>query len=175
MPIKIEHLDALNLVNFYVPQVLTKAPDFIAAAPQNLPQNTLARQLLDIDGIMRCLIADHLVGIQYAPNAARDDIIALVLAEIDDYMAVAPASASGESNLSLLAQIETLADSFIRPTLMRDNGNIRIISINGDALQIQFTGHCAGCPYAQNTLNNVIAAALKKYLPQIQTVQMVEA
>ena len=175
MPIKIEHIDALNSVNFYVPQALTKAPDFIAVTSQNLPQNILARQLLDIEGIKRCLIADNLIGIQYAPFAARDDVVALVLAEIDDYMAVAPEAATGESNLSPLQQIETLADSFIRPTLMRDNGNIRIISITLDTVQIQFTGHCAGCPYAQNTLNNVIAAALKKYLPQIQTVQMVEA
>ena len=175
MPIKIEHLDALNLVNFYLPQTLTTAPNFIAATPQNLPQNILARQLLDINGVTRCLIADNLIGIQYAPFAARDDVVALVLAEIDDYMAIAPIPAIGESNLALPQQIEALADSFIRPTLMRDNGNIRLITAENTVVQIQFTGHCAGCPYAQNTLNNVIAAALKKYLPQIQTVQMVEA
>lgn len=175
MPIKIEHLDALNLVNFYAPQALTTAPDFIAATPQNLPQNPLARQLLEIDGITRCLIADNLIGIQYAPAATRDDIIALVLAEIDDYMALSQSPTTGESNLTLEQQIEALADSFIRPTLLRDNGNICLISAANDVVQIQFTGHCAGCPYAQNTLNNVIAATLKKYLPQIQTVQMVEA
>ena len=90
-------------------------------------------------------------------------------------MAIAPIPAIGESNLALPQQIEALADSFIRPTLMRDNGNIRLITAENTVLQIQFTGHCAGCPYAQNTLNNVIAAALKKYLPQILTVQMVEA
>lgn len=174
MPIKIEHLDALNLVNFYAPQALTAAPDFIAATPQTLPQNILARQLLEIDGITRCLIADNLVGIQYASSAARDDIIALVLAEIDDYMALSLPPAFGESELTLLQQVEALADSFIRPTLLRDNGNIRLIAAADGVVQIQFTGHCAGCPYAQNTLNNVIAATLKKYLPQIKTVQMVE-
>lgn len=175
MTIKIEHLAEINLINFHLPQALTAVQNFVAGNRIDLPQNALARQLLEIEGVERCLIADTLVGIKYGDMAKIDEATALVLAEIDDYMALKPSLIVGESALSLSSQIETLADSFIRPTLLRDNGNIRIISVTEGVVQIQFTGHCAGCPYAQNTLNNVIAAVLKKYLPQIQNVLMEES
>ncbi len=174
MTIKIEHLAELNLINFHLPQALTAVQNFVVGNTSCLPQSALAQQLLEIEGVERCLIADTLIGIKYANAAKADEITALVLAEIDDYMAIKPSLIVGESALPLLAQIEALADSFIRPTLLRDNGNIQIMSVTQGVVQIQFTGHCAGCPYAQSTLNNVIAAVLKKYLPQIQNVRMEE-
>ena len=66
---------------------------------------------------------------------------------------------------------EAIADAFIRPTLFRDNGNIEFLQLQNNILTLRFTGHCAGCPYAQNTLNNVVARTLKKYLPQLEQVQ----
>ena len=174
MPIKIEKIPALNIINFYMPQPLTIANKFIVATSKESSQNVLLRQILQINGIERCLIADNLIGIKYNESSKTDELTALALAEADDYISTQPPLMPSESDLSLPDQVEALADSFIRPTLIRDNGNIHILSVTDNTVFIRFTGHCAGCPYAQNTLNNVIGAALKKYLPQIQHVQTKE-
>jgi Fe-S cluster biogenesis protein NfuA len=62
----------------------------------------------------------------------------------------------------------------VRPTLYRDNGGIEVLSVESGVVLMAFTGHCAGCPYALNTLNNVVSKTLKKYLPQIRAVQIKE-
>ena len=51
---------------------------------------------------------------------------------------------------------------------------IETLLLGENVLQVQFTGHCAGCPYAQNTLQNVIVKTFKRYLPQIKEVRLKE-
>jgi Fe-S cluster biogenesis protein NfuA len=70
---------------------------------------------------------------------------------------------------------EALADALIRPTLNRDNGDIVIHGIKDGVMELSFTGHCAGCPYAANTLQNVIMRTFLRYMPQIKEIRQTEA
>ena len=128
--------------------------------------------MLQISGVEKCLITDTLLGIHYSSTVEKEDVKALVLAELDDYFSEQPQIYDNNSQVASIDLIEALADSFIRPTLNRDKGDIKIISYKGGILQLQFTGHCAGCPYAQNTLNNVIAGCFKRYVPQLKDIQV---
>lgn len=175
MLIKIEDLQPKKLINFYLPKPLVKPNSAALFTRQSTEIPQVVRAILDIDGVELCLVTDVLVGVRFADSAVKEDVQALVLAELDDYLSdsgcqlweTAPASGS-------LELLEALADSFIRHTLNRDKGDIKIISYDNNCLELQFTGHCAGCPYAQNTLNNVIAGCFNRYVPALKEIKIKE-
>ena len=55
----------------------------------------------------------------------------------------------------------------IRPFLMSDGGNIKLLSIENEIVKIQLEGACIGCSVNQMTLKNGVEATIKKYAPQI--------
>ncbi|MDC1465900.1 NifU family protein [Polaribacter sp.] len=58
----------------------------------------------------------------------------------------------------------------IRPFLMSDGGNIKLLSIEDEIVKIQLEGACIGCSVNQMTLKNGVEATIKKYAPQIVAV-----
>jgi Fe-S cluster biogenesis protein NfuA len=58
----------------------------------------------------------------------------------------------------------------IRPFLMNDGGNIKLLSIENSIVKVQLQGACTGCSVNQMTLKNGVEATIKKYAPQIQEV-----
>ncbi len=174
MQIKIEDLSAKQIINFFPPQPLAPISSAILFDVQNQVDNEFIKNILSIDGVQYCLITDILIAIKYTDSNNVDDIKSLILAEIDDFINEKRELISLVSPIKSLRLIEAIADSFIRPTLNRDNGDIKIHDFSNGILNIQFTGHCAGCPYAQNTLNNVIAKTLLKYIPEIKSISLKE-
>jgi|TARA_R110002126_G_scaffold291781_1_gene457958 Fe-S cluster biogenesis protein NfuA len=55
----------------------------------------------------------------------------------------------------------------IRPFLMSDGGNIKLLSIENAIVKVQLQGACTGCSVNQMTLKNGVEATIKKYAPQI--------
>ena len=108
-------------------------------------------------------------------QADHEDVIALILAEIDDYISTQPKSIFlPASQHQITVQAEAVADAFIRPILHRDKGDVEIVSWENNNLYVRFLGHCAGCPLADNTLKNVVAQTLQRYLPDVQKVLLKE-
>lgn len=58
----------------------------------------------------------------------------------------------------------------IRPFLISDGGNIKLLSIEDAIVKVQLEGACMGCSVNQMTLKNGVEATIKKYAPQIQEV-----
>jgi len=58
----------------------------------------------------------------------------------------------------------------IRPFLVSDGGNIKLISIEESTVKVQLEGACSGCSVNQMTLKNGVEATIKKYAPEIQEV-----
>ena len=58
----------------------------------------------------------------------------------------------------------------IRPFLVSDGGNIKLLSIEDAIVKVQLEGACMGCSVNQMTLKNGVEATIKKYAPQIQEV-----
>ena len=54
----------------------------------------------------------------------------------------------------------------IRPQLQADGGDVEIVEITDDGIvKVRLMGHCAGCPYSQQTLSLGIERAVKSYPP----------
>ncbi|SEC50590.1 Fe-S cluster biogenesis protein NfuA, 4Fe-4S-binding domain [Tenacibaculum sp. MAR_2009_124] len=58
----------------------------------------------------------------------------------------------------------------IRPFLVSDGGNIKLLSIEEDTVKVQLEGACSGCSVNQMTLKNGVEATIKKYAPEIKEV-----
>ncbi|MFT6064399.1 MAG: Fe-S cluster biogenesis protein NfuA [Paraglaciecola sp.] len=58
----------------------------------------------------------------------------------------------------------------IRPFLMNDRGNIKLLSIENFIVKVQLEGACTDCSVNQMTLKNGVEATIKKYAPQIEEV-----
>jgi Fe-S cluster biogenesis protein NfuA len=60
----------------------------------------------------------------------------------------------------------------IRPFLRSDGGNISLVDvIDGKHVKVRLEGACVGCSVNQMTLKAGVETTIKKYLPQIETVE----
>ncbi|RAR72522.1 NifU family protein [Flavobacterium aciduliphilum] len=75
------------------------------------------------------------------------------------------------TNEELISNIEkALAE--IRPFLNSDGGDVSLISIEEDKhVKVRFQGACTSCSVNQMTLKAGIETTIKKYAPQIETVE----
>ena len=173
MLIKTEDLTPKRIINFYLPHDLKLSDKSVVLSKPLDSKDVVVHNLMQIDGVTKILLTDKLLSVYYNTDN-KEDLRMLVLAELDDYLTADFLPIKDISNVSNIEWVETLSDAFIRPTLNRDKGDIEIVSLTDGILKIKFTGHCAGCPYAQNTLQNVIAKTLLKYMPQIREISLEE-
>jgi Fe-S cluster biogenesis protein NfuA len=63
----------------------------------------------------------------------------------------------------------------VRPMLQQDGGDVEIVSFDEETgtLLVRFLGHCAGCPFAQQTLKQGIEKTVTAAVPQVKRVEMV--
>lgn len=58
----------------------------------------------------------------------------------------------------------------IRPSLMRDGGNVELVDVTDGVVKVKLTGACGGCPMSTLTLKMGIERILKKEIPEIKEV-----
>jgi len=66
-------------------------------------------------------------------------------------------------------KVEEVLDK-IRPSLMRDGGNVELIDVSDGVVKLKLTGACAGCPMSTITLKMGIERILKQEIPEIKEV-----
>jgi len=62
----------------------------------------------------------------------------------------------------------------IRPSLVRDGGNVELVDVNDGTVQLRLTGACAGCPFSTMTLRMGIEQILKQEIPEVKEVVAVD-
>ena len=70
-------------------------------------------------------------------------------------------------------KVEKVLDE-IRPMLIRDGGNVELVSIEGGVVKVRLQGACAGCPMSQMTLRNGIERVLKDKIPEVTAVEQAD-
>lgn len=62
----------------------------------------------------------------------------------------------------------------IRPYLQQDGGDIEFVEITSDKIvNVKLTGACGSCPYSTMTLKNGVETAVKKAVPEIESVEAI--
>lgn len=69
-------------------------------------------------------------------------------------------------------EIENVLNNDIRPMLQNDGGDIELVEVSEDGkkVTVKLTGHCAGCPMAQQTLTMGVEKILKEKISTIEEV-----
>ena len=61
----------------------------------------------------------------------------------------------------------------IRPYLMADGGNVKVLEVTDDhTLRIEFLGNCGSCPMSSMTFKAGVEEAVKKSVPEIQAIEV---
>jgi Fe-S cluster biogenesis protein NfuA len=79
------------------------------------------------------------------------------------------------TNEELVTKVKNVLEQ-IRPYLQADGGDVEYVNLSEDnTVNIRLTGMCGSCPHSQMTLKNGIEAAVKRVLPEIKSVESVDA
>ena len=66
-------------------------------------------------------------------------------------------------------KVEAVLDK-IRPSLIRDGGNVELVDVSDGVVKVKLTGACNGCPMSTMTLKMGIEQILKQEIPEIKEV-----
>ena len=70
-----------------------------------------------------------------------------------------------------MEKIRETINQKIRPHLNAHHGDIELIEVTSDGyVKVKLSGACSTCPGAQQTMSEVVEAALKETCPEIQGV-----
>lgn len=58
----------------------------------------------------------------------------------------------------------------IRPALLADGGDVKLVDVSEGVVKLKLTGACAGCPMATMTLKGGIERILKEQVPEVKEV-----
>lgn len=73
----------------------------------------------------------------------------------------------------LVNRVETALDS-IRPYLLADGGNVRILEVTDEqVLKLEFVGACGSCPMSTMTFKAGVEEAIKKAVPEVKTIEVI--
>jgi len=62
--------------------------------------------------------------------------------------------------------------SQIRPHLQADGGDIQLIEVTEDnVVRVELKGACGSCPHSKITLKQGVEATLKRFIPEVKSVE----
>jgi Fe-S cluster biogenesis protein NfuA len=61
----------------------------------------------------------------------------------------------------------------VRPYLIADGGDIELVAVDGNSAAVRLTGVCARCPSAHMTLHVGVEMALRREIPDFDTLREV--
>jgi NFU1 iron-sulfur cluster scaffold homolog, mitochondrial len=76
---------------------------------------------------------------------------------------------SGEDG-ELVVKIKELIDTYVKPAVEMDGGNIEFKSFNQGVVSVVLQGSCSGCPSSTVTLKSGIEGMLKRMVPEVTEV-----
>lgn len=112
------------------------------------------------------ILLDHFVS--EAPLFAATGAAGFAVpADTDDALLFADAAEDAD----IVAQINELIETRVRPAVASDGGDIRYRGFRDGVVYLQMQGACAGCPSSAATLKHGIEGLLKHYVPEVTEVR----
>jgi len=147
-------------------------------------ESPLAESLLVPEGINAIFLGSDFITVTKSETAEWDHLKATILSTImDHFVAGKPVmkteieSGSSQADSELAKQIRELIETRVRPAVAQDGGDIVFRTFNEDSgvVELELHGACSGCPSSTITLKNGIENMLKHYVPEVTSVEAVEA
>lgn len=151
----------------------------------------LAAALYDFPYVKKVYLANNYVTLTKEFNYSWDDIMLKLKEYIKDYLQeekpiikegfaeeVARLEAErgdsyeySEEDGEIVNQIKELIDTYVKPAVEMDGGNIEFKSYDEGVVTVIMQGSCSGCPSSTVTLKSGIESMLKRMMPQVKEVR----
>lgn len=73
----------------------------------------------------------------------------------------------------MIEKIEEVLERNVRPQLLAHEGNVEIAEYKDGILKVRLLGQCSGCPSAALTTEELIGEEIRKQIPEIKDVVLV--
>jgi Fe-S cluster biogenesis protein NfuA len=161
------------------------------ASPAAAEASPLAQALFDTGEVTGVFFGADFVTVTAAPGADWRDLKPTVLSVLLDHFAsqaplFAPGTAAGiavpgddddpmfedrPEDADIVAQINELIETRVRPAVAGDGGDIRYRGFKDGVVYLVLQGACSGCPSSTATLKHGIEGLLKHYVPEVTEVR----
>lgn len=71
-------------------------------------------------------------------------------------------------------KIEQILDQYVRTQLSEHYGDVEVVDFKDGILKIKLLGQCSNCPSSKYTVEHVVEKELKKYVPEVENVVLIE-
>ncbi len=152
--------------------------DSAAASP-------LARAMFALPGVARVFLGADFVAVTKTDAIAWQSLKPQVLgALVEHFLSGRPAveGSAGEAaedvageDAEIVAQIKELLDTRVRPAVAGDGGDIVFRGFRDGVVKLHMQGACSGCPSSRATLKHGVENMLRHYIPEVRSVEQVEA
>ncbi|NJL74749.1 MAG: NifU family protein [Saprospiraceae bacterium] len=75
-----------------------------------------------------------------------------------------------EDEVEIVQKVKDLIDTYVKPAVEMDGGNIEFKSFNQGIVNVILQGSCSGCPSSTVTLKSGIEGMLKRMIPEVREV-----
>jgi Fe-S cluster biogenesis protein NfuA len=167
-----------NVINFFVEEKIMESGRAEFFDENNSRKSPLAEKIFSIDNIQQIFITEDMVSVTKKDDGDWDLLKPQIMAEILDFFTTGEKAILEdevlEKNFSdVEKQIIGLIDARIRPAVQQDGGNIAYKGFRNGIVYVEMQGSCIGCPYASVTLKDGVEKLLKKYIPEVKSVEAV--
>lgn len=148
----------------------------------------MAKALFEFPYVKGVYITNNFVTVTKEFNYAWEDIMLKLKQFVKDYVEsgqtivkegfeevkaemdkVAAEQYDGE-DAEIVSQVKELIDTYVKPAVEMDGGNIEFKSFNQGTVCVVLQGSCSGCPSSTVTLKSGIEGMLKRMVPQVKEV-----
>lgn len=70
----------------------------------------------------------------------------------------------------MIEKVKEVIEKQIKPALMADGGDIKLIDVKNGIVKVKLSGACAACPMSKYTMKNFVESTLKKQIPEVNEV-----
>jgi len=160
------------------------------ASPEAAEVSPLAQALFDTGEVVIVFFGSDFISVTAAPGVEwptlKPQVVAILL---DHFVTEAPLFIGGDAsgisvpadvemaveddpaNAEIVAQINELLETRVRPAVAGDGGDIAYRGFKDGVVYLTLQGACSGCPSSTATLKHGIEGLLKHYVPEVTEVR----
>jgi Fe-S cluster biogenesis protein NfuA len=155
------------------------------AGPDLAERSPLATALFGLPGVARVFLGGDFVTVTKNDLVDWQSLRPQVLGVIMEHFVAGRAVVEGvgddvdedvaPEDMEVVEQIKELLDTRVRPAVASDGGDIVFRGYRDGVVRLHMQGACSGCPSSSATLKHGIENMLRHYVPEVVSVEQVEA
>jgi Fe-S cluster biogenesis protein NfuA len=155
------------------------------AGPDTAARSPLATALFALPGVARVFLGGDFVTVTKSDVVDWQTLRPQVLGAIMEHFVAGRSVIEGQGaavdedvspeDQEIVDQIKELLDTRVRPAVASDGGDIVFRGYREGVVRLHMQGACSGCPSSSATLKHGIENMLRHYVPEVTSVEQVEA